>query len=156
MEVDAARLDALAAAGMNRASIGVQDFDPPIQAAIGREQPFEVTQSVARMIRERGIQSLNADILYGLPLQNQQRIADSVQKLLALSPDRVALYGYAHVPWMSKRQQMIPSDAMPTPEERLDLFEVARRLFLADGYDEIGIDHFARPSDCLLYTSRCV
>ncbi len=154
MEVDAARLDALAAAGMNRASIGVQDFDPQIQAAIGREQPFEVTQSVARMIRERGVQSLNADILYGLPLQNPMRIADSVQKLLALSPDRVALYGYAHVPWMSKRQQMIPSDAMPTPEERLNLFEVARQLFLADGYDEIGIDHFARPSDGMAKAAR--
>jgi oxygen-independent coproporphyrinogen III oxidase len=72
-----------------------------------------------------------------------------VQKLLALSPDRVALYGYAHVPWMSRRQQMIPSDAMPTPEERLGLFEVARQMFLADGYAEIGIDHFAKPHDSM-------
>ena len=71
------------------------------------------------MIRARGIASLNADILYGLPHQTQPRITESVQKLLSLSPDRVALYGYAHVPWMSRRQQMIPSDAMPTPEERL-------------------------------------
>ena len=146
-EVDDARLDALAAAGMNRASIGVQDFDPLIQAAIGREQPYETTQDVARMIRDRGIDSLNADILYGLPHQNQARITDSVQKLLSLAPDRVALYGYAHVPWMSRRQQMIPSDAMPTPEERLDLFETARQLFAGAGYDEIGIDHFALPSD---------
>jgi oxygen-independent coproporphyrinogen-3 oxidase len=147
MEVDAERLDALAAAGMNRASIGVQDFDPEIQAAIGREQPFEVTRDVAEMIRARGVASLNADILYGLPHQTNARITDSVQKLLALSPDRVALYGYAHVPWMSRRQQMIPSDAIPTPEERLGLFETARLLFLADGYDEIGIDHFAKPTD---------
>ena len=70
-----------------------------------------------------------------------------MQKLLSLSPDRVALYGYAHVPWMSRRQQMIPSDAMPTPEERLELFETARKLFLWDGYEEIGIDHFAKPED---------
>jgi oxygen-independent coproporphyrinogen-3 oxidase len=147
MEIDAARLDALVAAGMNRASIGVQDFDPQIQAAIGREQPYDVTRNVAEMIRARGVASLNADILYGLPHQTNAKIADSVQKLLALSPDRVALYGYAHVPWMSRRQQMIPSDAMPTPEERLELFEVARTLFVADGYDEIGIDHFARPTD---------
>lgn len=146
-EIDAARLDALAAAGMNRASIGVQDFDPEIQKAIGREQSYELTKSVADMIRDRGIQSLNADILYGLPFQSNQRIADSVLKLLTLNPDRVALYGYAHVPWMSRRQQMIPSDAMPTPQERLALFETARKLFVADGYDEIGIDHFARPED---------
>lgn len=146
-EIDAARLDALAAAGMNRASIGVQDFDPEIQKTIGREQSYELTREVAEMIRDRGIASLNADILYGLPFQTNARIADSVQKLLTLNPDRVALYGYAHVPWMSRRQQMIPSDAMPTPQERLALFETARNLFVWDGYDEIGIDHFARPED---------
>lgn len=146
-EIDAARLDALAASGMNRASIGVQDFDPEIQKAIGREQSYELTKEVADLIRDRGITSLNADILYGLPFQTNARITDSVQKLLTLNPDRVALYGYAHVPWMSRRQQMIPSDAMPTPQERLALFETARTLFVWDGYDEIGIDHFARPED---------
>ncbi|MDP4032098.1 MAG: oxygen-independent coproporphyrinogen III oxidase [Pseudorhodobacter sp.] len=148
-EIDDARLDALTQSGMNRASIGVQDFDPDIQKTIGREQSFELTKQVADAIRARGVRSLNADILYGLPHQTNARIADSVQKLLALSPDRVALYGYAHVPWMSRRQQMIPSDALPGPEERLHLFEVARQLFTADGYVEIGIDHFARPEDGL-------
>jgi oxygen-independent coproporphyrinogen III oxidase len=146
-EIDDARLDALAAMGMNRASIGVQDFDPKIQAAIGREQGYHLTRDVAERIRARGVASLNADILYGLPFQTGPRISDSVQKLLTLSPDRVALYGYAHVPWMSRRQQMIPSDAMPTPEERLALFETARQLFLWDGYVEVGIDHFAKPED---------
>lgn len=146
-EIDDARLDALAAAGMNRASIGVQDFDPLIQKAIGREQSYQLTRDVAERIRARGVASLNADILYGLPFQTGPRISDSVQKLLTLSPDRVALYGYAHVPWMSRRQQMIPSDAMPTPEERLSLFETARKLFLWDGYVEVGIDHFAKPED---------
>ena len=92
-EIDAARLDALVASGMNRASIGVQDFDPEIQKTIGREQSYELTKEVADMIRDRGVTSLNADILYGLPFQTNRRIADSVQKLLALSPDRVALYG---------------------------------------------------------------
>jgi oxygen-independent coproporphyrinogen-3 oxidase len=153
-EIDDARLDALAAAGMNRASIGVQDFDPMIQKAIGREQSYQLTRDVAMRIRARGVASLNADILYGLPHQTGPRIADSVQKLLTLSPDRVALYGYAHVPWMSRRQQMIPSDAMPTPEERLDLFETARRLFLWDGYQEIGIDHFAKPEDGMARAQR--
>lgn len=153
-EIDAARLDALVAAGMNRASIGVQDFDPEIQKTIGREQSYELTRDVADMIRDRGVRSLNADILYGLPHQTRERISDSVQKLLSLSPDRVALYGYAHVPWMSRRQQMIPSDAMPTPEERLGLFEAARQLFAWDGYDEVGIDHFARPGDGLAVAAR--
>lgn len=154
MEVDAARLDALVAAGMNRASIGVQDFDPQIQKAIGREQPFERTMDVVRMIRDRGVTSLNADILYGLPHQTGAKITDSVEKLLQLSPDRVALYGYAHVPWMSRRQQMIPSDKMPTPEERLELFEIARQKFVAAGYDEVGIDHFAKPSDGMAKAAR--
>ncbi|MDO9523994.1 MAG: oxygen-independent coproporphyrinogen III oxidase [Gemmobacter sp.] len=148
-EIDDARLDALAASGMNRASIGVQDFDPEIQKVIGREQSYEITKAAADAIRARGVKSLNADILFGLPHQTEHGIADSVQKLLTLSPDRVALYGYAHVPWMSRRQQMIPSDAMPTPQERLKMFDVARQLFLWDGYVEIGIDHFARPDDGL-------
>lgn len=148
-EIDAARMDALAASGMNRASIGVQDFDPQIQGVIGRDQSYEVTRAAAEMIRDRGVASLNADILFGLPYQSPEKIAASVQKLLSLDPDRVALYGYAHVPWMARRQVMIPSDHLPTPQERLALFRAARDLFLADGYDEIGIDHFALPSDNL-------
>lgn len=153
-EIDDARMDALAESGLTRASIGVQDFDPEIQKVIGREQSFEVTKRAVDMIRDRGIASLNADILYGLPHQDPRRIAESVQKLLALSPDRVALYGYAHVPWMAKRQVMIPSEALPDPHGRLRLFEVARELFLADGYDEIGIDHFARPGDGLAQAQK--
>ncbi len=148
-EIDGARLDALARAGMNRASIGVQDFDEHIQKSIGRMQGYDITRWAVDEIRARGVKSLNADILYGLPHQNRARITESVQKLLSLSPDRVALYGYAHVPWMAKRQQMIPSDALPTPQERLDLFETARHLFLWDNYVEIGIDHFATKSDGL-------
>lgn len=148
-EIDAARMDALAQSGMNRASIGVQDFDPEIQKVIGREQSFEITKAAVDMIRERGVESLNADILYGLPFQTDTKIAESVQKLLALNPDRVALYGYAHVPWMARRQTMIPADELPSPQNRLKLFETARDLFVADGYDEIGIDHFARPTDGL-------
>ncbi len=153
-EIDDARLDALAAAGMNRASIGVQDFDPAIQKMIGRDQTFEITRQVVDKLRARGIASLNADILFGLPDQTSERIAASVQKLLSLGPDRVALYGYAHVPWMARRQVMIPSDKLPRPEERLRLFEAARELFVADGYDEIGIDHFALPTDGLAIAAR--
>lgn len=148
-EIDGPRLDALAAAGMNRASIGVQDFNDDIQRSIGRLQGYDITKWAADEIRARGVASLNADILYGLPHQSKARITESVQKLLSLNPDRVALYGYAHVPWMAKRQQMLPSDALPTPEERLELYETARRLFLWDNYAEIGIDHFATQDDGL-------
>jgi oxygen-independent coproporphyrinogen-3 oxidase len=148
-EIDGPRLDALAAAGMNRASIGVQDFDEAIQKTIGRLQSYEITRDAVLEIRARGVHSLNADILFGLPDQSNARITESVQKLLALSPDRVALYGYAHVPWMAKRQQLIPSDKLPTPQERLRLFETARKLFLWDNYAEIGIDHFAAHGDGL-------
>ncbi len=153
-EIDDARLDALAEAGMNRASIGVQDFDDEIQKAIGRIQGYDTTRDAIEKIRARGIASLNADILYGLPHQTKARMTESVQKLLSLSPDRVALYGYAHVPWMAKRQQMIPSEALPTPEQRLELFETARRLFLWDNYAEIGIDHFATQDDGLTHALR--
>lgn len=153
-EIDSARLDALARGGMTRASIGVQDFDPKIQETIGRIQSFECTRDAVEMIRDRGIASVNADILYGLPYQTPARIAETVQQLLALSPDRVALYGYAHVPWMAKRQVMIPDDSLPDPHARLDLFETARKLFVADKYAEIGIDHFARPEDGLAIAQR--
>lgn len=148
-EIDRPRMDALADAGLTRASIGIQDFDPQIQQVIGREQGFDITRRAIDMIRDHGIASVNADILYGLPHQDQARIATSVQKLLSLSPDRVALYGYAHVPWMAKRQVMIPTESLPQPQDRLALFDTARALFLADGYQEIGIDHFARPGDGL-------
>lgn len=153
-EIDAARLDALAAAGLNRASIGVQDFDDEIQQTIGRIQGYDVTREAIDMIRDRGVASLNADILFGLPHQTQAKMTESVQKLLSLNPDRVALYGYAHVPWMAKRQQLIPSEALPTPEERLALFETARKLFLWDNYEEIGIDHFATQEDGLTRAQR--
>ncbi|MEO0863544.1 MAG: oxygen-independent coproporphyrinogen III oxidase, partial [Pseudomonadota bacterium] len=148
-EIDQARVTALAKAGMTRASIGVQDFDPMIQEVIGREQSFEVTQAAVDMLRVAGVDSLNTDILFGLPHQTQERITASINKLLSLGPDRVALYGYAHVPWVARRQNLIPSDALPTPRERLDLFEVARKLLTWDGYREIGIDHFALPDDGL-------
>jgi oxygen-independent coproporphyrinogen-3 oxidase len=148
-EIDEDRLAVLAKAGMNRASIGVQDFDPDIQTSIGRLQSYEITREAVLAIRAAGVHSLNADILFGLPHQTGPKITDSVQKLLSLSPDRVALYGYAHVPWMARRQSMLPSDALPTPTERLDLFETARRLFVWDSYEEIGIDHFALPDDGL-------
>ena len=148
-EVDAERIAALTEIGMTRASIGVQDFDPQVQDAIGRAQSFAETRAVVEMLRDAGISSLNMDILYGLPFQDKARMADSVQRVLSLAPDRVALYGYAHVPWMAKRQVMIPAEALPDAETRLALFDTARRLFVWDGYQEVGIDHYARPGDSM-------
>lgn len=153
-EVDQSRISALQDIGMTRASIGVQDFDPVVQECIGRIQSFDQTREVVDMLRDANLRSLNMDILYGLPHQDRARMADSVQRVLSLSPDRVALYGYAHVPWMAKRQVMIPTDALPDAEERLTLFDTARRLFLWDGYREIGIDHFAREGDSLADADR--
>ncbi len=148
-EIDDARLDALTAAGLSRASIGVQDFNPEIQKTIGRIQSYDVTRAAVEGLRARGVTALNADILYGLPDQSVGRISESVQMLLSLSPSRVALYGYAHVPWMARRQAMIPTDALPTPTERLELFDAASQIFEWDGYQAIGIDHFAQPEDGL-------
>ncbi len=153
-EIDAPRMDALAAIGMNRASIGLQDFDPEVQALIGREQSYEVTRNAAEGLRVRGVNSLNTDLLYGLPRQTQARIESSMQMLLSLNPDRVALYGYAHVPWMAKRQALIPTEDLPAPEARLALFETAESVLQWDGYESIGIDHFARPDDSLACAAR--
>lgn len=147
--VDDAKLKALAKAGMNRASIGIQDFSEHIQSAIGREQPFELTQSVVKMIRAHGISSLNADIVYGLPHQDLKTIRSSTSRVLELDPDRVALYGYAHVPWMAKRQRMIPEHALPSAQDRWDLFKTAEAMFVSAGYVPLGIDHFAKPDDTM-------
>jgi oxygen-independent coproporphyrinogen-3 oxidase len=145
--VDAAKIDALAGEGMTRASIGIQDFDPEVQAAIGRLQPFETTRACVDMLRRAGVDSLNADLVYGLPHQTGARIADTVEKVLSMAPDRVALFGYAHVPWVSKRQKLIDEDALPGDEARHALAGLAADRFRDAGLAPIGIDHFARPGD---------
>ncbi|WP_293572999.1 oxygen-independent coproporphyrinogen III oxidase [Phaeobacter sp.] len=147
--VDRAKIAALAAEGMNRASIGIQDFDTQVQTAIGREQPFSVTKRCVDDLRAAGIHSLNADLVYGLPHQDKPRITDTVNKVLSLAPDRVALFGYAHVPWMAKRQQLIDDTALPSDENRFGLAETAAGLLHGAGFESIGIDHFAKPEDGL-------
>jgi oxygen-independent coproporphyrinogen III oxidase len=144
-----ARLDALAAAGMTRASIGVQDFDIAVQKAIGRMQGHELTRDVMIGLRARGVDSVNVDFLYGLPHQTQASLARTIEQVLELRPDRLALFGYAHVPWMAKRQKMIPEAALPGTEERRAQAALARRLLIEAGYRPIGIDHFALPGDSL-------
>lgn len=147
-------LNTLAASGMNRASIGVQDFDPRVQEAIGRPQTFEQTAHVVSVLRAAGVESLNMDLLYGLPHQTRRGMGETLQQVLSLQPDRLALYGYAHVPWMSKRQVMIDAEALPDGEERYALSELAKDVLVADGFAVIGIDHFARPDDGLATAQR--
>ncbi|MFL4472151.1 oxygen-independent coproporphyrinogen III oxidase [Tateyamaria armeniaca] len=148
-DVGPARLDVLKAHGLSRASLGIQDFDAQVQAAIGRTQSRELTQQVVDDLRARGIEALNFDLLYGLPFQTSRTLAATLDAALAMQPSRIALFGYAHVPWMSKRQVLIPSDALPDPKTRLALFDQARRTLLGQGYIQIGIDHFALPHDTL-------
>lgn len=147
--VDRAKIDALAAEGMTRASIGIQDFDPEVQQAIGRLQPSDITRTCVEDLRAAGINSLNTDLVYGLPHQNLERIDDTIDKVLAFAPDRVALFGYAHVPWVSKRQKLIDEDALPGDLSRYHLSERAGERFVEAGLTAIGIDHFARPEDDL-------
>jgi oxygen-independent coproporphyrinogen-3 oxidase len=147
--VDRAKIDALAEEGMTRASIGIQDFDPKVQAAIGRIQPFDITQACVEDLRAAGITSLNADLVYGLPHQTTERIADTIAKVRSFAPDRVALFGYAHVPWVSKRQKLIDEDALPDDMARYTLATLASEALVDAGMTAIGIDHFARPGDAL-------
>jgi len=145
--VNQAKIDALVARGMNRASIGVQDFAQTVQKAIGREQSFETTQKCVEMLRRANVRSLNMDILYGLPHQTEISVLDTIHKVQTLSPDRIALYGYAHVPWMAKRQQLIDETALPNGETRHDLFQTMAKELETSGYTPVGIDHFAKPID---------
>ncbi len=148
-ELDDARLDALAEAGVTRASLGVQDFDPAVQKAIGRPQSFEQTRDATLGLRQRGIDAINLDLLYGLPNQTQASLQRTLDMALSLEPDRIALYGYAHVPWASKRQVMIREDDLPDGRERLEMSQRAATRIKAAGYSAIGIDHFAKPDDTM-------
>ncbi|SES43427.1 oxygen-independent coproporphyrinogen-3 oxidase, partial [Tranquillimonas rosea] len=147
--VDRPKIEVLAAEGMTRGSIGIQDFASEVQKAIGRIQSFETTRACVADLRATGIASLNTDLVYGLPHQSGQRFADTVAKVVELAPDRLAIFGYAHVPWASKRQTLIDEAALPNDAERLRLADLAARLLDAAGYARIGIDHFAKPGDSL-------
>jgi oxygen-independent coproporphyrinogen III oxidase len=140
---------ALAAAGINRASLGVQDVNPHVQAAINRIQPFEMTAGAAAVLRAAGIGALNFDIMYGLPHQSLADVERTAAAAAELRPQRVSVFGYAHVPWMKKHQKMIEEAALPGARARLDQAEAAERVLLAAGYRAVGLDHFALPDDPL-------
>lgn len=153
-DLDEGRFDALAAIGLTRASLGVQDFDPQVQKAINRIQTFEQTKSVVEAVRARGVASVNCDILYGLPHQTVESVQGTVRDILSLAPDRVALFGYAHVPWMKKHQTMIDEASLPDIEQRFRQMSHAAEMLCAAGYEPIGIDHFALPTDSMAIAAR--
>ncbi len=159
IELDPRHLDRslariLVGLGVNRASLGVQDFSPHVQEAIGRIQPYEQVARAVATLREAGLADLNFDLMYGLPRQSVDDVRRSAEQALTLTPQRIALFGYAHVPWFRSQQRLIDAAALAGPSERLRQMTAAREVFLAAGYRPIGFDHFALPSDDLAITAE--
>jgi oxygen-independent coproporphyrinogen-3 oxidase len=138
---------ALAGCGFNRISMGVQDFDRRVQQAIHREQSVEQTGRLVEWSRAAGFQSVNFDLIYGLPYQTEATFAETLSRVLELGPDRLALYSYAHVTWLAKQQRGFEKHDLPGPASKLRIFLSAVRRFLEAGYRYIGLDHFAKPED---------
>ncbi|MGF1445954.1 MAG: oxygen-independent coproporphyrinogen III oxidase [Pikeienuella sp.] len=146
--------EGLAALGTGRASLGVQEFDPRVQAAVNRIQPVEMVAQVVAELRAAGIGAINFDLIYGLPHQSVETITRTIDETVKLGPSRIALFGYAHVPWMSKRQRMLPEAALPSAAERFAQAETAAERLVAAGYVRVGLDHFALPDDGLARALR--
>lgn len=139
----------LAGSGVTRASLGVQDFAPEVQSAIGRTQPHRTVAAAVDAVRAAGIGGLNFDLVYGLPRQTLRSVRETAQRAVALGPDRIALFGYAHVPWFRANQRLIDAQDLPDVGLRLELAATAREAIEAAGYVPVGIDHFARSDDSL-------
>lgn len=135
--------------GITRASIGVQDFDPDVQEAINRPQTFEQTRDLIQELRAINISSINVDALYGLPRQDITRLKSTLEKVISLSPDRIAMFGYAHVPWLKKHQSMIKDQELPDINQRHQQASFADKFLISNGMLKIGIDHYATPEDSL-------
>jgi oxygen-independent coproporphyrinogen III oxidase len=135
--------------GVNRASLGVQDVNPLVQVAIGRWQPMQSVEAAVTWLREAGIRNLNFDLIYGLPLQTTASLRRTCEIVAALQPDRIACYGYAHMPRLKANQRRIDESTLPDVEERIDQAGIIAEEFLRHGFLKIGIDHFARPDDAL-------
>ncbi|WP_439533428.1 oxygen-independent coproporphyrinogen III oxidase [Polymorphobacter sp.] len=145
--LDGGYIASLAAVGVNRLSLGVQTLAPHVQAAINRIQPLGMIADAVRAARANGIAGINFDLMYGLPLQTNADLADTIAKALTLAPDRVAVFGYAHMPAMIARQRMIADAELPDAETRFTQSALAHAAFTEGGYVAIGFDHFARPDD---------
>ena len=135
--------------GFRRISYGVQDHDPEVQRIINRIQPIENVKRATEDARAVGFKSVNFDLIYGLPKQTLQSIEKTIQQTIGLRPDRIAFYSYAHVPWTSRGQRLFDENDLPTPDEKLQLYLKGKEMFLAAGYSDIGMDHFALPEDDL-------
>jgi oxygen-independent coproporphyrinogen-3 oxidase len=142
-------IDAAVALGLTRASLGVQDLSPEVQAAINRRQSYDVVAFAVSALREAGIRSINLDLMYGLPRQTVAGALSTVDQVLALEPDRLALFGYAHVPWMKAHQKLIKDADLPDPFQRFAQHQALAERLEAAGYRRIGLDHFARADDSL-------
>jgi len=153
-KVDAATIAYLAELGFNRISVGIQDFDPAVQKAVNRIQSEAETRTVIDASRANGFVSVNADLIYGLPLQTVAGFAATLDKVIEASPDRIALYSYAHVPHMSKTQKQIEISQLPAPDTKLAILALAIEKLGAAGYVYIGMDHFAKPGDELAVAQR--
>ena len=146
-EVTEAKVAAYALAGVNRVSLGVQDFHVDVQTAINRRQPFHVVYNTVKLLRDYGIAQINMDFLYGLPHQTLDHIKENLQYASILAPNRISLFGYAHVPWMKKHMRLIDEEALPNGEERLAQFDAATDQLHQLGFKSIGLDHFVRSDD---------
>jgi oxygen-independent coproporphyrinogen-3 oxidase len=140
---------AAASHGLNRASIGVQNLDRQVQRAVNRQESLEEITACVGWLRDAGVGSVNLDLMYGLPHQTVENTIATLDAVLTLRPERLALFGYAHVPWMKAHQQLIDEAALPGPAERLDQSEAAAERLIREGYVQIGLDHFALPDDNL-------
>src|SRR5246127_223518 len=139
-------LETLRQLGFNRLSMGIQDFHPEVQKAIHRIQPFELTRDLLAAARELGFDSINVDLIYGLPYQSPERFAHTVDQIAELAPDRIALFSYAHVPWLKKQQGSFAA-RLPEGMQKFEIFRTGMLKFLEAGYLYIGMDHFAKPGD---------
>lgn len=148
--VDAEKIQTYASAGVNRASIGVQDFDPKVQEAIHREQSYDCVAGVIEQLRTQGINAINLDLMYGLPYQTEASVALTAKQALSLEPSRLAVFGYAHVPWMRKHQEVLSELPMANTEQRVAMFNAMRDVFESEGYVAIGIDHYAQAEDSMV------
>jgi oxygen-independent coproporphyrinogen-3 oxidase len=145
-------LEVLKKFNFKRISLGIQDFDPKVQDIVHRVQSFEQVKNITDLARDLGFNSVNYDLIYGLPLQTLASVEDTFQKVVLLKPDRIAFYGYAHVPWIKAGQRRFTESDLPSGDEKRALYERGRELLEKSGYSEIGMDHFALPTDSL-YTA---
>ena len=140
-------MDVLKEAGCNRLSFGVQDIDPQVQKTIHRIQPLQTTANVVQIARDAGIKSVNIDLIYGLPHQTKETFAKTIRDIVKLDPDRLAVFNYAHVPWMMKTQRKFDETTFAPPSTKLEILKDAIDFFGKNGYSMVGMDHFAKPED---------